>query len=63
MATFRVWGKRPAYPVHSLDGVCRDPWKAGGMRPEVSLQGVTKGNNLKLQFRRESLLCTEQSLE
>jgi len=60
VATFRVWGNRPGYPVHRLDGVCTDPctkWKAGGMGPEVGLQGVTRGNNVKLQFRKASLLC------
>jgi hypothetical protein len=65
VATFRVWDKRPGYPVHRLDEVCRDPstqWKAGGMGPEVGLQGVSKGNNFKLQFRRESVLCREQSV-
>jgi hypothetical protein len=63
VATLRVWGKKPGYPVHRMVGVCRDPctqWKAGRMGPEVGLQGVSKGNNFKLQFRKENVLCREQ---
>ena len=62
VATFRIWGKRPGYPVYGWMGSAeaRTQYKAGRMWPEFGLQGVSKGNNFKLQFRRESLLWREQ---
>jgi hypothetical protein len=71
VATFRVWGKRPGYPVHRrLDRICKDPgtqWKGGWMGPEGGLQGVTKGKlpiavwNVKSVVQRAVSLVNELS--